>query len=124
MTLGTLTAIHERQLKIPHVVAVVGFDDLAWASALDPPLTTIGQPIREEGSLAADLLFQRIADPSAETRVVTIQPSLVVRRSCGVHPSTPIGARPCPGDRPAERLMGESSGDVFTQQQVGDGSGD
>jgi len=90
MTLGALTAIHDRGLLIPKDIAVVGFDDLPWAPALNPPLTTVAQPIYAEGEAAAELLLQRIAEPKnrvAQTR--RLETKLVIRRSCGAHPARP-----------------------------------
>lgn len=87
MTLGALTAIHERGLAIPRDIAVVGFDDLPWAPALDPPLTTVAQPTYAEGEAAAELLLQRIAGPkSRATQTLRLETTLIVRRSCGARP--------------------------------------
>lgn len=87
MTLGALTAIHERGLAIPRDIAVVGFDDLPWAPALDPPLTTVAQPTYAAGEAAAELLLKRIAGPRDHaTQTLLLRTELVVRRSCGAHP--------------------------------------
>jgi DNA-binding LacI/PurR family transcriptional regulator len=83
MTLGALCAIHERGLNIPRDVAIVGFDDMPWATSLAPPLTAVAQPTYELGSTAADLLLQRIADRERPLVEMTLEPNLVVRASCG-----------------------------------------
>jgi DNA-binding LacI/PurR family transcriptional regulator len=83
MTLGALAAIHERGLRIPRDVAIIGYDDMPWAPALDPPLTAVRQPGYELGGRAMELLLQRIRDPKRSTTVVVLEPELVVRRSCG-----------------------------------------
>jgi DNA-binding LacI/PurR family transcriptional regulator len=83
MTLGALAAIHARGLAIPHDVAIIGYDDMPWAPALDPPLTAVRQPGYELGTRAMELLLQRIRDPKRSTTVVVLDPELVVRRSCG-----------------------------------------
>jgi len=49
MTVGALAAVHQRDLRVPKDVALVGFDDLPWAEALDPPLTVVRQPAYEVG---------------------------------------------------------------------------
>ena len=84
MTLGALEAIHALGLRIPDDVAIVGYDDMPWASAFNPPLTAVRQPGQELGRQAAELLLARIADPSRSTALVTLRPELVVRQSCGV----------------------------------------
>ena len=52
-----LTAAHARGLRLPEDLSVVGFGDDALAGYVWPPLTTIRQPVREMGRLAADLLL-------------------------------------------------------------------
>jgi DNA-binding LacI/PurR family transcriptional regulator len=83
MTLGGLRALHERGLRIPGDVALVGFDDMPWAASLNPPLTAIAQPELEIGRSAGELLLARIADPDRSVRHVVLEPRLVVRASSG-----------------------------------------
>lgn len=81
MTVGALAALHERRLRIPQDVAIVGFDDLPWAEALDPPLTVVRQPAREVGRQAMELLLRRIMEPDRPPVTVRLQPRLVIRHS-------------------------------------------
>jgi DNA-binding LacI/PurR family transcriptional regulator len=83
MTLGALEAIHGRGLRIPDDVAIIGFDDMPWALALNPPLTAVRQLGYEMGRRAVELLLQRIEDPRRSTTLVVLQPELIVRKSCG-----------------------------------------
>lgn len=83
MTLGALEAVRERGLDVPGDVAVVGYDDMPWAAAFNPPLTCVSQPGFEMGQRAAELLMRRIEHPDAEPELVVLQPRLVVRASCG-----------------------------------------
>jgi LacI family transcriptional regulator len=83
MTLGALQAIHERKLDIPRDIAVVGFDDLPWALSFNPPLTAVAQPAYEVGRTAAQLLLERLRDPSQPARSVVLETALTVRSSCG-----------------------------------------
>ncbi len=85
MTLGALQAIYECKLRIPADMAIVGFDDMEWAASLNPPLTTIAQPTRELGMVAAQLLLDRINDPQRPFRHVILDTQLIVRESSGVH---------------------------------------
>jgi LacI family transcriptional regulator len=83
MTLGAFRGLHEAGIRIPDEVAVVGFDDMPWATSLNPPLTAVSQPSQEIGSAAADLLLDRIARPDRAARHVILKTTLVVRASCG-----------------------------------------
>lgn len=89
MTLGALQAIHERSLGIPDEVAVVGFDDMPWATSLRPPLTAVAQPIEEIGRVAAGLLLERLKAPKQLVRQIILSTKLIVRSSCGSHPVPP-----------------------------------
>ncbi|HID87460.1 MAG TPA: LacI family transcriptional regulator [Anaerolineae bacterium] len=85
MTLGALNAIHEKGLNIPRDVAIVGFDDMPWALSLNPPLTAVAQPTYELGRTAANLVLQRIAEKDREIVELRLEPTLIIRRSCGHH---------------------------------------
>ena len=79
---GALNAIKQAGLRVPHDIAVVGYDDIPLAAHTSPPLTTVRQPTREQGRVAAEFLLRRIqADqtPSREERIFKCQ--LVVRES-------------------------------------------
>jgi len=60
MAMGAYIAIKEAGLRIPHDVAVVGFDNIPTAKLVSPPLTTIDQDQREVGHRAAEMLFERL----------------------------------------------------------------
>ncbi len=83
MTLGALNAIHDQGIRVPEEVAVVGFDDMPWSISLNPPLTTVAQPILQIGYEAASLLLERINQPDLSARTVVLETQLVVRASCG-----------------------------------------
>ncbi len=83
MTLGAIQCLRERGLAIPGDVAVVAFDDPAWASLIDPPLTTLAQPLRQMAAAAVELLFERMSDGRLQPVRPVFQLELRVRRSCG-----------------------------------------
>ena len=58
--IGALQALKTRGVAVPDEVAIVGFDDHPWMSLLDPPLTTVSQPMHALGVQATELLLQRI----------------------------------------------------------------
>jgi LacI family transcriptional regulator len=86
MTLGALEAIYERGLRIPEDIAVVGFDDMSWATSLRPALTAVVQPAEELGRTAAQLLLERVKEPRRLTRHIVLPTWLRIRASCGAHP--------------------------------------
>ena len=67
--------------SVPGDVAVVGYDDISDAQLAVIPLTTIRQPAHEIGVSAAQLLFERVDDPSRPHRDISFAPELVVRES-------------------------------------------
>jgi DNA-binding LacI/PurR family transcriptional regulator len=77
-------------IRIPGDVRIVGIDDIAFASLLPVPLTTMHQPCRAIGMAAMATMLERINSPDMPARDVLLESSLIVRDSCGaksVHPS-------------------------------------
>lgn len=86
--IGAIRAFLDAGLAVPDDVSVVGFDDIQSAAYQNPSLTTVRQPLREMGELAARLLLRRIVAPEADDQpFVTVEPELVVRGSTGPAPS-------------------------------------
>ena len=80
--IGVLKALHEHGLRIPEDISVIGFDDLGFASFLNPPLTTVRAPTERVGQIATERLFGILEDhPSAEVTVLPTE--IIFRRSCG-----------------------------------------
>lgn len=77
LAIGAMREIRRRGLSIPGDVAIVGYDDVAIASELITPLTSVHQPMRDIGRAAADLLLS----PGDDVEHVTFLPGLVVRAS-------------------------------------------
>lgn len=82
-TLGALSALNVRGVRIPEDVALVGYDDIPWAMALNPPPTVVDQPGYEIGRRAAEILLDRITEPNRSPTTVALKPNLIVRQSCG-----------------------------------------
>ncbi|KGJ81129.1 hypothetical protein GY21_01855 [Cryobacterium roopkundense] len=82
MAIGALKALNDLGVRVPEDVSVISFDDLSFASLLNPPLTVIGRDEREQGRIAARLLLRRLTgDPAAPAEKVTVPVELVIRRS-------------------------------------------
>lgn len=58
MAIGVYEAIHKKNLRIPEDISVIGYDDIAQAKQMTPPLTTIHQPIYEIGLTAVKLITE------------------------------------------------------------------
>jgi DNA-binding LacI/PurR family transcriptional regulator len=79
---GAMTAIKEAGLSIPKDLAIVGFDDIPLAVHTVPPLTTVRQPMRLQGQLAAEMLVSRIAGKEPRQRTERIlNCELIIRES-------------------------------------------
>ncbi len=83
VTVATISQLRKRGITPPHGLATVSFDDFPWADSFQPRLTTMSQPVDELGSIAVQLLLERIADPALEARHVRLEPTFEVRESCG-----------------------------------------
>ncbi|MDZ4769352.1 MAG: LacI family DNA-binding transcriptional regulator [Chloroflexota bacterium] len=85
MMLGTLNALAERRVRVPHDLALIGFDNAPYSAHLHAPLTVVAQPTYEVGREAVRLLLRRIAEPDAPIIDVMLPTELIVRESCGVN---------------------------------------
>jgi DNA-binding LacI/PurR family transcriptional regulator len=81
MALGALEILAQEGRKVPEDVAVIGFDDHPFAVTLDPPLTSVRQPIEDQGREMARLLFGLVSAPAQPPRKVILNSRLAVRRS-------------------------------------------
>lgn len=84
MAIGFLSALRQAGIAVPEEVAVTGFDDIAMAQYMNPPLTTVSVDAYELGSRAVQSCLRRAAgrDGNGRTHLV-IPTTLVVRGSCG-----------------------------------------
>ncbi len=82
--IGAMSAIKEAGLRIPEDISIVGFDDISLAVRTSPPLTTVRQPMRLEGQIAAEMLLERIEETENKSRRERIlNCELIVRESTG-----------------------------------------
>jgi len=77
--IGAISVLRQAGLRVPDDVSVVGFDDIQSAAFQNPGLTTVRQPLREMGKIAAETLLRRIAGHDSTASTITVKPELVVR---------------------------------------------
>jgi LacI family transcriptional regulator len=81
---GVAEAARERGIKIPRDLALVCFDDIEHASRFYPFLTVMAQPAETFGTIATQLLLDRLAGRVAERRRIVVLPAdFIVRESSG-----------------------------------------
>ncbi len=109
--IGAILALREAGLRVPRDVSVLGFDDVLIAMTNNPPLTTIHQPLRRMGQVAASTLLGLIRDEIThpEPATITVHPKLVVRKSTAIAspPSSPSAANLGAESGTAPRLTGD-----------------
>lgn len=87
MAVGVLAALTDAGPRVPDDIALVGYDDIAYAPYLSVPLTTVRQQTQRMGRTAASLLLERFGGAEVPPRRVVLTPELIVRASSGA--STP-----------------------------------
>ncbi len=85
LAIGIIAAVHCMGLDIPRDLSVVGYGGLIEPEAMQLPLTTIVQPMRDMGKAAAQLLFDTLQE-GREPRQVVVEPKLYIGGTTG-HPS-------------------------------------
>ena len=81
LALGILRALHERGLRVPDDISVVGFDDVPEAGYFIPPLTTVRPDFHAVAERALTLLLLQIEAGSPSAELHTLAPALVQRGS-------------------------------------------
>ena len=81
MALGAMQEFKAAGLKIPQDISIVGFDDIAFASLSEPPLTTICSPRVEIGRRAIEALITTIKTPNQQGVEIRIPTYLITRKS-------------------------------------------
>ncbi|TDP94011.1 LacI family transcriptional regulator [Labedaea rhizosphaerae] len=87
IAIGAIRAVKRRGLSVPGDVSIIGFDDSAFMTAIDPPLTTIRQPIEAMGRAAVEILAAQIGGGTVPLEELLFEPELVVRGSTAPPPA-------------------------------------
>jgi len=84
MALGAYEALLDSGLRVPEDIALIGFNDITFSAMRGIELTTIGQKKYEMGSIAVHTLIDKIEGRDGDkVTQITLEPELIVRRSCG-----------------------------------------
>lgn len=81
--MGVMQTLESAGLRIPDDVSLVGYDNVDFSGLAHISLTTVDQPRREIGTIAVELLLDRIEGTRERRRRVTVDPSLIVRDTTG-----------------------------------------
>jgi DNA-binding LacI/PurR family transcriptional regulator len=85
--IGAIRALREIGKHVPDDVSVVGFDDIQSAAFQNPGLTTVRQPLRQMGVIAAETLLNRINNSDTRPpKSITVEPEFIVRASTAPPP--------------------------------------
>jgi LacI family transcriptional regulator len=83
--MGAIRALNECCLRVPEAVSVVGFDDVESAAYQSRALTTVRQPLRRMGELAAQSVLRRILQPAGKEentlQEILVEPDLILRET-------------------------------------------
>ena len=81
--MGAIRAFREAGLRVPDDISVVGFDDIQSAAYQNPALTTVRQPLREMGRIAAETLLRRIRRSGSDSQggETIVEPKLIIRET-------------------------------------------
>jgi DNA-binding LacI/PurR family transcriptional regulator len=83
MAIGAMRELLKAGIRVPQDVAIVGYDNMEMAEVTTPALTTIHQPMRRMGTVAAQMLLAELSGQPVENGQVVVPSELVVRESCG-----------------------------------------
>lgn len=118
LALGALRGLASAGVAVPDDVALVGYDDVAFAAMLSPALTSVRQPKYELGASAAKLFLEETGEAEHEHRSVRFEPELVVRASSGrevrdesAPPAGAAGSEGAAGDPYEGRLRAGTGGE-------------
>jgi DNA-binding LacI/PurR family transcriptional regulator len=81
LALGAIRAARRAGLSVPDDISVVGYDDSAFMTCTDPPLTTVRQPIEAIGRAAVALLTGQIEGAAVSAEELFFEPEIVARGS-------------------------------------------
>ena len=91
MAAGAIRSLREAGYHIPEDYSVIGYDDVPLASLIDPPLTTIHQPLEHFGEQASNILINSILENNPKPVEICIMPELIRRNSSTINKNNESG---------------------------------
>ncbi|HEV2464998.1 MAG TPA: LacI family DNA-binding transcriptional regulator [Acidobacteriaceae bacterium] len=79
--IGAIRGFRDHNLRVPDDVSIVGFDDIQVAAYHNPSLTTIRQPLHNMGTMAAQVLLERLRNKKEYPDQIPVVPELIIRES-------------------------------------------
>lgn len=83
MAVGALRALHEEKLLVPQDISIIGYNDIAISTYLQPPLTTVKVHMEYMGETAVELLADRMTTKREIAKKIVLPTYLQERESCG-----------------------------------------
>ncbi len=80
IALGVIHGLRNKGLSVPQDISLVGFDDIPLAKHFNPSLTTVQQPLEQQGSMAATFLIAKLRGQKTPVQHA-ISPNLILRES-------------------------------------------
>lgn len=81
VAIGALNEANRAGTRVGEDLAITGFDDMPLVQYMQPPLTSVRQPIIKVGEAVVDLLFKQIEEEPIEQKGILLKPELVIRES-------------------------------------------
>jgi len=86
IAIGALQVLHEKGVRVPEDISIVGFDDLPISMTVDPMLTVVSQPAYEMGASAVEVVLRLANDPTITGIDRVLPTELLIRRSTSKAP--------------------------------------
>lgn len=81
MAANIMACLHKNNIRIPEDMSIIGFDDISLCQMLNPPLTTIHQDMVKKGTLAVDMMLQKLEGATFQQSELILPTHLVIRDS-------------------------------------------
>ncbi|MEJ2481167.1 MAG: substrate-binding domain-containing protein, partial [Acidihalobacter sp.] len=81
VAIGALRVLKAHGRRVPQDVSLIGFDDIPWAALVEPPLSTVRQPVQTIGRRAVELLHRRLNGQDGEPQHLVLPVEYVERGS-------------------------------------------
>lgn len=81
VAIGCQLELQDRGIRVPEDISIVGYDNITESEIVSPALTTVDQPGREKGRIAADMLFRLVRKEPLDHFHVIIPHRIIERES-------------------------------------------